>query len=243
MPEIGALPRIQLRLAAPAALPLVEARQVTRAFQVAGQTVTAVRDVSLQIRAGDRVALLGTSGSGKSTLLHLLGSLDTPTSGSVAWPSLGDGQDLRPGKVAFVFQAQSLIPPLTALENVALPLLLKGDTPGAAQQEAAAWLERLELLPLADHLPEELSGGQAQRVAVARALVTHPRLILADEPTGQLDSATAQHLLDVLLTALDPNAALVMATHDPDVARRLDTIWRMQDGQLVSVTRRQEEAS
>ncbi|GMA16916.1 ABC transporter ATP-binding protein [Deinococcus metallilatus] len=243
MPEAEARPRGQPHLTAPAAVPLVDARQVTRAFQVAGQTVTALQGATLQICPGDRVALLGASGSGKSTLLHLLGGLDTPTSGTVTWPALGNGQDLRPGKVAFVFQAQSLMPPLTALENVALPLLLNGKPPNEAQEEAAFWLERLELLPLADHLPEELSGGQAQRVAVARALVTHPRLILADEPTGQLDSATAQHLLDVLLAALDPGAALVMATHDPDVARRLDTIWRMQDGQLVSVTRRQEETS
>ncbi|MEW6420780.1 MAG: ABC transporter ATP-binding protein [Deinococcota bacterium] len=229
--------------AAPLAVPLVEARGVTREFQMAGQTVTALQSATLRIHPGDRIALLGPSGSGKSTLLYLLGGLDTPTSGTVTWPALGQGPDLRPGKVAFVFQAQSLLPPLTALENVALPLLLGGQSPDAAEQEAAAWLERLALHSLAHQLPEELSGGQAQRVAVARALVTHPRLILADEPTGQLDSATAQRLLDVLLASLGPDVALVMATHDLHAAHRMDTLWRMQDRQLISVTHGPEEGS
>ncbi|WP_246580912.1 ABC transporter ATP-binding protein [Deinococcus aestuarii] len=217
-----------------AATPLAEAHGVGRTFTVGGQEVTALRETTLQVRPGDRIALLGPSGSGKSTLLHLLGGLDTPTTGTVSWPALGEAGSLRPGKVSFVFQAQSLMPPLTALENVALPLLLTGAAPQTATEEARRALDTLELLPLADQLPEELSGGQAQRVAVARALVTRPRLILADEPTGQLDSVTAGHLMDVLLGALDPGAALVMATHDEAVARRLDTIWRMDGGQFLS---------
>ncbi|MBB5294004.1 MULTISPECIES: ABC transporter ATP-binding protein [Deinococcus] len=217
-----------------ATTPLAEARGVGRTFTVGGQEVTALRETTLQVRPGDRIALLGPSGSGKSTLLHLLGGLDTPTTGTVSWPALGEANTLRPGKVAFVFQAQSLMPPLTALENVALPLLLTGATPKAATGEARRALDTLELLPLAEQLPEELSGGQAQRVAVARALVTRPRLILADEPTGQLDSVTAGHLMDVLLSALEPSSALVMATHDEAVARRLDTLWRMEGGGLLS---------
>ncbi|MFC6751565.1 ABC transporter ATP-binding protein [Deinococcus aquaticus] len=183
------------------------------------------------------MALLGTSGSGKSTLLHLLGALDAPTSGSLSWPALGAPENLRPGLVSFVFQAQSLLAPLSALENVALPLILNGQDTRSALHEALEWLKRLDLGTLADQLPEELSGGQAQRVAVARALVTRPRLILADEPTGQLDSVTAQHLMDVLLSALPPNAALVLATHDPAVAARLNAVWHLRDGAVSLITR------
>ena len=220
---------------------LVETSALTRRFEVDGQTIQALHEMTLQVRPGERIALLGASGSGKSTLLHLLGGLDTPSSGQVDWPALGRAETLRPGKVSFVFQAQSLMPPLTALENVALPLMLAGqDTPDALKV-AREWLERLELAALADQLPEELSGGQAQRVAVARALVTRPRLILADEPTGQLDSVTAQHLMDVLLSALDDDAALVMATHDAAVAGRLDAVWHMQGGRLSMITSRKGE--
>jgi ABC-type lipoprotein export system ATPase subunit len=244
-PERLTLGTVPSRAASPqpvdaVALPLAEARGVSRTFTVGGQEVTALRETTLQVRPGDRTALIGPSGSGKSTLLHLLGGLDLPTTGTVSWPALGEASTLRPGKVAFVFQAQSLMPPLTALENVALPLLLAGATPQAATAEARRALEALELLPLAEQLPEELSGGQAQRVAVARALVTRPRLILADEPTGQLDSVTAGHLMDVLLAALEPGAALVLATHDEAVARRLDTLWRMEGGVLRSRASREE---
>ena len=206
----------------------VTAQGVSRSFG----NVTALKPANVSIFPGDRIALLGRSGSGKSTLLHLLGGLDTPSGGELSWPALGDIASLRPGKVAFVFQAQSLMPPLTALENVALPLLLLGSAPDAASKEAAAALETLELSSIAGQLPEELSGGQAQRVAVARALMTRPQLILADEPTGQLDSATAQHLMDVLLSALEPHSALVIATHDENVARRMNTVWRMENGVL-----------
>lgn len=230
----------ELRIATPQAhgIALVDAQHLGRDFRLEGQTFTALQDVSVQVRPGARIALLGASGSGKSTLLHLLGALDTPTSGTVSWPALGRASALRPGPVAFVFQAQSLLPPLSALENVALPLILAGQAQGRALKEAQLWLERLELGALADQLPGELSGGQAQRVAVARALVSRPHLILADEPTGQLDSATAAHLMDVLLDALDPGCALVLATHDPVVARRLDTVWQMDGGRLSVPERR-----
>ncbi len=220
------------------ALALVEARGVSRTFGVGDQQITALHPATLQVRGGDRIALLGASGSGKSTLLHLLGGLDTPSSGALSWPALGDAASLRPGQVAFVFQAQSLMPPLSAQENVALPLILGGQDYHSAMAEGLRWLERLELASLAAQLPEELSGGQAQRVAVARALVTRPRLVLADEPTGQLDSVTAAHLLDVLLSALEPGAALVMATHDRTVASRLDRVWQMADGRLRSTSTR-----
>ena len=209
---------------------------LVRAVNVAqryGETV-ALEKASCQVGAGERIALLGASGSGKSTLLHLLGGLNAPSSGTVSWPVLGPVEGLRPEKVAFVFQAQSLLAPLSALENAALPMLLLGAEPDLALGRARDLLERLGLGSVMQQLPEELSGGQAQRVAVARALVTAPRLILADEPTGQLDSVSAQHLMDVLIAECDRiNAALVVATHDPQVATRLGQVWQMARGVLV----------
>lgn len=149
------------------------------------------------------------------------------------FPALGEPDQLRPGKVAFVFQAQSLLAPLTALENAALPLVLDGMEEREAELRAMEALERLGLEKVAQQLPEELSGGQAQRVAVARALAASPRLILADEPTGQLDSETARQLMDALLGALEnTETALVVATHDLGVARRMDLVWQMRRGVL-----------
>jgi len=209
---------------------LVRAAEVAQHY---GETV-ALQNASCQVMAGERIALLGTSGSGKSTLLHLLGGLNAPSSGTLNWPALGPVEGLRPGKVAFVFQAQSLLAPLSALENAALPLLLLGAVPDLALSRAGDLLERLGLGNVMQQLPEELSGGQAQRVAVARALVTGPRLILADEPTGQLDSVNAGHLMDVLVAECDRiGAALVVATHDPQVAARLGQVWQMARGILV----------
>ena len=209
------------------------AQRANRVYQRGGATVVALQEATCTIAPGDRIALVGRSGSGKSTLLHLLGGLDTPTSGSVAWPALGARDTLRPTQVAFVFQMPSLLPPLTVIENVELPLLLGGIDPLAARAAAHDALERIDLASLADQLPEELSGGQAQRVAVARALAYRPKLILADEPTGQLDRPTAQHLFDVLLAALAGTAtALVVATHDRTVADRLAQAWQMRHGVL-----------
>src|SRR3981081_3268201 len=166
-------------------------------------SLVALVSVTCTIRSGDRVALVGRSGSGKSTLLHLLAGLDTPTSGTISWPALGARETLRPAKIGVVFQSQSLLAPLTVLENVEIPLLLQQVNGREARKAAVDALERVQLSSLSEKLPEELSGGQAQRVAVARALASHPQLILADEPTGQLDHPTAQHLFDVLLDSLD----------------------------------------
>jgi putative ABC transport system ATP-binding protein/lipoprotein-releasing system ATP-binding protein len=180
-----------------------------------------------------RIAVVGASGSGKSTLLHLLAGLDTPTSGSVSWPALGRRAELRPALVGVVFQAPSLLAPLSVVENVELPLLLGHTSPDVARTAAAQTLQQMQLSELADKLPHELSGGQAQRVAFARALAHRPRLIFADEPTGQLDQHTAQLVFDVVLEALEgTDTALVVATHDPLVARRMGTVWRMQHGGL-----------
>lgn len=204
-----------------------------RVYRRGNTPVLALVSATCAIMPGDRIALVGPSGSGKSTLLHLLGGLDTPTSGILAWPALGARETLRPGKIGFVFQTQSLLAPMTVVENVEIPLLLGQVSAEKAHATALDMLERIELESLAEKLPEELSGGQAQRVAMARALVCGPKLILADEPTGQLDHPTAQHLFDVLLAALeDTDTALLVATHDMTVAERMHTVWRMQHGTL-----------
>lgn len=213
--------------------PLVLANGVCRSFPDGRNAALPVLiDIDCRFDTGDRVALIGVSGSGKTTLLHILGGLDAPTSGSIAWPALGAREELRPGKVAFVFQTPSLFPAMTVVQNVALPLLLM-DKQIDATARAREILAKFELLDLSEKLPEELSGGQAQRVAMARALVTGARLILADEPTGQLDSSTATHLLDQVLDIIDDSdTALVIATHDETVAARLKTRWSIDAGQL-----------
>jgi ABC-type lipoprotein export system ATPase subunit len=204
-----------------------------RTYRRGNTPVVALVSATCAIMPGDRIALVGPSGSGKSTLLHLLGGLDTPTSGILAWPALGARETLRPGKIGFVFQTQSLLAPMTVVENVEIPLLLGQVSAEKARATALDMLERIELESLAEKLPEELSGGQAQRVAIARALTCGPKLILADEPTGQLDHPTAQHLFDVLLAALEgTDTALLVATHDMTVAERMHTLWRMQHGTL-----------
>jgi ABC-type lipoprotein export system ATPase subunit len=197
--------------------------------------VTAVRDVTCTVRPGMQVALTGPSGSGKTTLLHLLAGLETPTSGTIEWPGLDGSPAGRPGVVGMVFQGPSLLPPLDVTENVALPLLLAGHAEAQARQRAAAALHDVGGDELADRLPEELSGGQAQRVAVARALAVRPQVILADEPTGQLDSAHAAQVTGLLLAAATRlGAALVLSTHDLTIADQLPQRWQMADGRLVS---------
>ena len=215
--------------------PLVDAIGVGRSFRLGGQVVVALRESSFQVLPGDRIALMGPSGSGKSTLLHLIADLDAPTSGRLTWPALGASGTLRPGRIGVVFQASSLLPMLDLAENVALPLLLQGRTQGARELALQA-LDAVGLGGLADKLPEELSGGQAQRVGLARALVGQPKLILADEPTGQLDHATAQHVFDVLLAALEgtEDTALIVATHDPAIGARLRSVWHLSHGSLRS---------
>jgi putative ABC transport system ATP-binding protein/lipoprotein-releasing system ATP-binding protein len=199
-----------------------------------GRTATvALQPTTCSVRAGARVAITGPSGSGKSTLLHLMAGLDEPTVGRICWPAIGDRAALRPGPLAVVFQGPSLLAPLTVNENVALPLVLAGARDRDARTAAGAALARLGLDALANKLPEEISGGQAQRVAVARALAGRPRVVLADEPTGQLDQSSATAVVDVLLdAAADAGAALVVATHDPLVADRLAERWAMRDGRL-----------
>jgi ABC-type lipoprotein export system ATPase subunit len=212
---------------------VARARGVARTFGSGPSAVVALHDVSCEVRGGDQIALTGPSGSGKTTLLNLLAGLDAPTTGTVDWPDLGGVDDLRPGPIAVVFQGPSLLPSLDVVENVALPLLLQGIDRRSARSRAVVALARLGLEALEAKLPEELSGGQAQRVAVARVLAGNPRLILADEPTGQLDRASAVLVIDALVgAAADLGAALVVNTHDRVVADRLDVRWSMTTGRL-----------
>ena len=216
-------------------LELVRCIDLTRTYGSGAGEVRALRGVSCTLRPGAQVALTGPSGSGKSTLLHLLAALDTPTSGTIAWPGLDGSPEGRPGLIGMVFQGPSLLPPLDVSENTALPLLLAGFTETQARERAMAALHDVGLDELAGRLPEELSGGQAQRVAVARALAARPRVILADEPTGQLDSAHAAQVVGLLLDAATTlGAALVLSTHDLTIAERLPDRWRMADGLMVA---------
>ena len=217
---------------------MMELQDVTKIYQQGRRTVQAVRGVSLRIDAGEYVAIMGPSGSGKSTLMHLLGALDTPTSGKAFF----HGQDLqrmsdrqrshlRRNRIGFVFQFFNLLPTLTAVENVAMPHLLGGMARRQALKLAEAALERVGLFQRADHFPEELSGGEMQRVAVARALVTEPEAVLCDEPTGNLDSVNAQEILNLLRMLPEAGRrAVVMVTHDSQAASIADRIIHIADG-------------
>jgi ABC-type lipoprotein export system ATPase subunit len=217
---------------------LVRCEAVARTFGEGRTATVALQATDCEVFAGQRIALVGPSGSGKSTLLHLMAGLDDPTVGVVSWPAIGTRDELRPGRVAVIFQGPSLLPPLTVLENTALPLVIGGMTDKQAREVAHAALRTLDLDELADKLPEEISGGQAQRVAVARALAGEPSLILADEPTGQLDRANGAAVVDVLLAASEhAGSALLVSTHDLSVAERLPERWEMHSGTIQTGTR------
>jgi ABC-type lipoprotein export system ATPase subunit len=219
-------------------LALVRCQGVARTYGTGPMATVALQPVDCEVFAGQVIGLVGPSGSGKSTLLHLMAGLDDPTVGSVTWPAIGTRAQLRPRRVAVVFQGPSLLPPLTVLENVALPLVLGGMTDHEARDVARTALHTLDLAELADKLPEEISGGQAQRVAVARALAGKPSLILADEPTGQLDRTNGAAVVDVLLAASHhAGSALVISTHDLTVAARLTERWEMHSGQIDTEAR------
>ncbi|MEU3843840.1 ATP-binding cassette domain-containing protein [Streptomyces sp. NPDC028635] len=209
---------------------LVTCADAALTFGRGAQAVVAVHGADLALAAGDRLAVVGPSGSGKSSLLHLLAGLERPTSGTVRRAA-----GLGPYDIGLVFQGDSLIPALNVAENAALPLVLADRPEDDARQAALAALARVDAADLADRLPEEISGGQAQRVAVARLLTQSPRLMLADEPTGRLDHATGARVLDALLMAADhTGAALVVTTHDPAVAARLTTRRTMRGGRLLA---------
>ena len=217
------------------ALPVLTCTDLRRLYPTAGTAIVALAHATCVVERGQQIALMGPSGSGKSTLLHILAGIDHPSSGTISWPALGDANSLRPGPVGVVFQSPSLLAPLNVVENVALPLLLNGSSDNEATQRALEALALLELNLLANKLPEELSGGQAQRVAIARVLASDPQLILADEPTGQLDHESGAHVIDMLIAASDASgAALIINTHDSSVAQRLAIHWTMHNGTLTT---------
>ncbi|GGQ14071.1 ABC transporter ATP-binding protein [Streptosporangium pseudovulgare] len=210
---------------------LVSCQGLARSYGKGANALVAVHSVTCELWPGQQVAITGPSGSGKTTLLHLLAGLDRPTAGRIAWPALDDHPR---GHVGVVFQGPSLLPPLNVAENVALPLIIAGIDEAEAKERALTALSAIGLAGLAASLPEQLSGGQAQRVAVARVLAAEPRLIIADEPTAQLDSDLARRVVDLLIeVASRLEAALVVATHDPLVAARLPATWTMSDGALT----------
>jgi ABC-type lipoprotein export system ATPase subunit len=216
---------------------LVDCQGLGRVYGSGTAAVVAVSGVTCQVRAGDRIALVGSSGSGKSTLLHLMAGLETASAGRVSWPAL-PMRDGRPRDVGVVFQGPSLLPALDVTENVALPLVLAGAGQVEAAARATEAIAAVRLAEQARAVPEELSGGQGQRAAIARVLAAAPTLVLADEPTGQLDHATARIVLDALLHVVDRiGAALVISTHDPLIAERLPARWRMADGVLLDDAR------
>ncbi len=214
-------------------LPLVRCEGAARTYGSGPTATVALAPADCEVFAGQSIGVVGPSGSGKSTLLHLMAGLDDPTVGTVSWPAIGRREELAPGRVAVIFQGPSLLLPLTVLENVSLPLVIGAMTDREARDVARTALRTLDLEELADKLPEEISGGQAQRVAVARALAGEPSLILADEPTGQLDRTNGAAVVDVLLAASrHSGSALVVSTHDLTVAERLPERWEMQSGEI-----------
>lgn len=223
-------------------LMLVDAAGLARRFGSADRKVAALLPATFTIRPGERVALVGASGSGKSTLLNLIAGLDEPSAGTVAWPAIGSREALRPLAVGMIHQFAALVPTLSVAENIALPLHL-GRVPVADATVAEA-IAQVGLSDFADRMPGELSGGQAQRAGIARALAHRPKLLLADEPTGQLDQSTGQSILTILLDfVVASGAGLIIATHDAAVASRLDEVWRMDHGQLLLTPERASSGS
>jgi putative ABC transport system ATP-binding protein len=221
---------------------MIELFDASKTYMQGRRTVNAVRGVSLTVRTGEYVTIMGPSGSGKSTLMHLMGALDTPTGGRALFQgqdlqSMSDRQRslLRRDRIGFVFQAFNLLPTLTAAENVALPLLLGNTGRRAALVRAHECLERVNLAHRAEHFPDELSGGEMQRVAVARALVADPEAVLCDEPTGNLDTSTSREILALLSKLPEPGKrAVIMVTHDPTAAAYGTRLVKIRDGLIES---------
>jgi putative ABC transport system ATP-binding protein len=218
---------------------LIETRQLTKRYRMGSTDLYALREVDLRLEPGEFVALMGPSGSGKSTLLQLLGCLDTPSSGAyilegrdVSTLSAGDRSRLRNQKIGFIFQTFNLLPRLNALENVTLPLLYRKKSSDASKLAQRA-LARVGLTARLGHLPSELSGGERQRVAIARALVSDPAILLADEPTGNLDSHTGMEVMQLLVSLWRDGRTILLVTHDPNVAAYAQRILMMQDGRIL----------
>ncbi len=225
---------------------LIQLKNVHKIYDMGENKVKALNDISLEIREGDFVALMGPSGSGKSTAMNLVGSLDVPTSGKIFL----DGNDIskltesdlaqiRGKKIGFIFQSFNLIPNLTAIENVMLPMMFQGKTIEERQKKGEELLALVELKERKDHYPNQLSGGQQQRVAIARSLANDPEVILADEPTGNLDTRTGEIVMEFLSKLNKQGRTIIMVTHSPELAQKhAKTVYWLKDGRLEKTTRR-----
>ena len=219
---------------------IISCKDLTKRFNEGKLNVDVLKGISLDIEAGEKVAIVGSSGSGKSTLLHILGGLDLPSDGTVEvlGNNLADLSDTQRGKLrneslGFIYQFHHLLPEFSALENVAMPLLIRGLSVSEATEKASEILEKVGLAERFKHKPGQLSGGERQRAAIARALVTNPKAVLADEPTGNLDHKTALHIFDIMQTLnQEMETAFIIVTHDMLLAKKMDRIYTLIDGNL-----------
>jgi putative ABC transport system ATP-binding protein len=229
-------------------MPVIELSAISKHYAMGAQLIKAVDDLDLSIDYNEYVVFIGSSGSGKSTLMNIIGCLDTPTSGryvlnrrDVSGLDENELADIRNQEIGFIFQSFNLLPRATALKNVMQPLIYRGMSLADRKAEAERVLERVGLADRSDHLPNQLSGGQRQRVAIARALVTSPSILLADEPTGNLDSQTSVEILALFDELHEDGQTIVVVTHEPDVARHGERIVRLKDGKVVEDRRNERE--
>jgi putative ABC transport system ATP-binding protein len=219
---------------------MIELSRITKIYHMGGVDITVLSDVSLQVQPGELIAIMGPSGSGKSTIMNMLGCLDRPTSGSYRFEgreisAMTDDElaSIRNVKIGFVFQTFNLLPRFSALKNVEVPLIYSGVPARLRKERAVPLLQQVGLADRMDHKPTELSGGQQQRVAIARALVNHPMLLLADEPTGNLDSRSGEEILNLLTGLNRQGVTIIIVTHDQSVAARCNRVISVKDGQII----------